>query len=79
MQQPDEHIDERTYAAQAAEQDFSIHASPAARPQHVASSDTQPTDQNSQIYSYVTLVAERFQKVRADQMNEVNNPHAEAA
>lgn len=78
MQVPDEQNQENTYVTQAAQQDFSIDSSPVATTQHIVDEDKSPSDLNSQIYSYVTLVAERCHDARMTRVDEVNNKVVEA-
>ncbi len=73
MQVPDEQTQEMTYAARPARLDSSIDASPAAMPRHVVGNDAHPSDRNSRIYSYVTLVAERCHDARMTHVIEANS------
>lgn len=73
MQTSDEQALEITYAAQLAEQDFSVSPTPSVT-QHAVAEDDAPSDRNAQIYSYLTSIAERCHDARVTRVNEVNNP-----
>lgn len=75
MQVVDEQHQETTYAARAAAQDFSLESSPVAMPQHIVDTDKNPDDRNSQIYSYVTLVADRCHDARMTLVTQTNGTH----
>lgn len=79
MQVSDDHTDERTYAAQATEQDSLVESVSTAQTQRVLDNNQLPSDRSQLIYSYVTLVAERCHEARIMQVNEVNNVTPEAA
>jgi hypothetical protein len=72
MQGTLENVDEMTYAGQAVAQDPSYNSNSnfsaeRMQPQH-------PLDRNTQIYDYVTLVAELCHDARVTRVNEVNSP-----
>lgn len=79
MQISDDHTDERTYVAQAIEEDFSMDSVGSAQTQRVLDTNQPSSDRSQLIYSYVTLVAERCQEARITRVNEVNNPSVKAA
>ena len=78
MQLSDEHTDERTYVAQAIEEDFSMDTVGTAQTERVLNDNQAPSDRSQLIYSYVTLVAERCHEARVTQVNEVNNTTVKA-
>ena len=71
MQISDEYAQEMTYAGQAAVRE-DAYQQPGAT-QHVIL-DEQPVDRAAEIYSFITLVAERCQEARSTRVNEVNHP-----
>lgn len=75
MQNFDDYAQEMTYAGVAAQAPSTSYAPVA---QHVVF-DEQPTNQAAEIYSFVTLVAERCQEARTARVNEVNQPAGEPA
>lgn len=78
MQLSDEHTDERTYVAQAIEEDFSMDTVGTTQTERVLNDNQAPSDRSQLIYSYVTLVAERCHEARVTQVNEVNNTTVKA-
>lgn len=72
MQMSDEYAQEMTYAGQAAAREDAYGQQGAAAPQHVIL-DEQPADRAAEIYSFITLVAERCQEARITRVNEVNH------
>lgn len=74
MQGTLEHADEMTYAGQAAAQSSSYNQNFSAADTPVSQQNLRSIDRNTQIYDYVTLVAERCHDARITRVNEVNSP-----
>lgn len=79
MQVSDDHTNERTYVAQAIEEDFLVDTVGTAQTERILNDNQAPSDRSQLIYSYVTLVAERCHEARITQVNEVNNTPVKVA
>jgi hypothetical protein len=72
MQGSLEHVEEMTYAGQAAAQNSSFSTANT----QISQQNLRSADRNTQIYDFVTQVAERCHDARLSRVNEVNNPNA---